>query len=169
MLQVILAIDMDEEREFFIASYRRYSGLMLLIARRMLVNEQDAEDAVSMAFESAIKSGKRLSFDSEDKVRAFFLTVVRRKALDLARKRKASVPFDPMEAEVCLPEDSGQLAEALARLPARYREALILRYADGFETHELAAMLSMKRGAVQKLIYRAKKALEAELGKDGEA
>jgi len=169
MLQVILAIDTDEEREFFIASYERYSGLMFLVALRMLENDRDAEDAVSMAFESAIRSYKRLSFDSEEKVRAFFLTVVRRKALDLARRRKAAVSFDPMEAKVCLPEDSGHLAEALARLPARYREMLILRYADGFETHELAAMLSMKRGAVQKLIYRAKKALEAELGKDGEA
>lgn len=53
--------------------------------------------------------------------------------------------------EIPLPGDNG-LADAMAKLPARYRELLLLRYDMGYSAKEIAAMLSMKTETVQKVL-----------------
>ena len=52
-------------------------------------------------------------------------------------------------------------------LPAAYREALLLRYQQGYTAREIAHMLGKKTGAVQKLLTRAKAALREELDERG--
>ncbi len=54
----------------------------------------------------------------------------------------------------------------MAVLPARYREILLLHYDNGFNTKEIAKMLSMKRGSVQKLLWRAKESLREQMEKE---
>lgn len=55
------------------------------------------------------------------------------------------------------------VVEALDRLPARDREVLLLRFWEGYTTEEIAGMLHMKKDAVQKAIWRAKKKLSEKL------
>lgn len=57
-----------------------------------------------------------------------------------------------------MPGDNG-LAYAMAKLPAKYREVLLLKYANGYNTKEIAKILDMKPDSVQKLLWRAKNAL----------
>ena len=57
-------------------------------------------------------------------------------------------------------DGDGGLADAMAKLPARYRQVLLLRFAYGYTTRELAKEFGMTQSAVQKLIWRAKEALE---------
>ena len=64
--------------------------------------------------------------------------------------------------EIPLPGDGG-LADAMAKLPARYREVLLLRYDNGYSTREIAQMFQMKPDAAQKLLWRAKEALHKKL------
>ena len=59
--------------------------------------------------------------------------------------------------------DGSELAQAMARLPARYRQVLLLRYDIGYSTRELAKLFSMTEMTTQKLLWRAKRALENEL------
>lgn len=59
--------------------------------------------------------------------------------------------------------NSGELADAIACLPARYRDALVLRFYYGYSTKEIGQILSLSKGAVQKTIWRAKKMLKEEL------
>ena len=55
----------------------------------------------------------------------------------------------------------------MAALPAAYREALLLRYQQGYTVREMAPMLGKKQGTVQKLLTRAKAALRRELDERG--
>lgn len=58
------------------------------------------------------------------------------------------------------------MADALAKLPARYREVLLLRFDNGYSTKEIAKMMDMTEGSMQKLIWRAKDALRKQLDMD---
>ena len=48
------------------------------------------------------------------------------------------------------------MEDALSQLAERYRELLVLQYIEGYSTKDIAEMLGMKRGTVQKTIWRAK-------------
>ena len=60
-------------------------------------------------------------------------------------------------------EHASTLALAMATLPAKYREVLLLRYDNGFSEAEIANILSMSLANVHKTIQRAKKKLEQTL------
>lgn len=52
------------------------------------------------------------------------------------------------------------LASAMAALPARYRQLLLLKYDNGYSEREIAQMCDMTQDSVKKTIQRAKKKLE---------
>jgi len=55
------------------------------------------------------------------------------------------------------------LAEAMDRLPLRFKDILYLRYYLGFKIREIAPMLNMTESAAQRTMTRAKDALEKKL------
>ena len=64
-----------------------------------------------------------------------------------------------------LPGDCG-LADVMSRMPARYREILLLRYDNGFTVNEIAQILESTPTAIQRALTRAKDALRKELEKE---
>ena len=161
MLVYLQALSDEQERASFEALYLRYRSLMLSVARKFLSEPQDAEDAVHQAFLSILKNFNKISAIDCPETRAFVVIIVERKSLDILRARQKTVPLEEMEhgVEIPLPGDSG-LADALAKLPARYRQVLLLRFAYGYTTRELAKEFGMTQSTVQKLVWRAKEALE---------
>ena len=75
-------------------------------------------------------------------------------------------PFDEPLPLVTPAPCGDALADAMGRLPPRYREALLLRHACGYSTRETAALLELSFAAAQKLLYRAREALRAELERE---
>ena len=70
-------------------------------------------------------------------------------------------------------EDSNiDLAALMGRLPARYREALLLRFDIGFTTKEVAKLMKITPVNAEKLLWRAKrelqKLIEEETNYEGE-
>ncbi len=55
------------------------------------------------------------------------------------------------------------MAKAILSLPGHYREALLMKYAQGYSTQEVAELLSTNEENVKKLIQRARKKLETIL------
>ncbi len=170
MLIYLQALPTEQERRTFEALYLRYRGLMLSVAHRFLTEPQDAEDAVHQAFLSILKNFHKISTTDCPETRAFVVITVERKALDILRSRKKTIPLEEMErgVEIPLPGDNG-LADTLLKLPARYRQVLLLRFAYGYTTRELAKEFGMTQSAVQKLVWRAKEALERCLVEGGDA
>lgn len=162
-------IETDEDKSRFEQIYLKHRGLMFNCAIRLLRNRQDAEDAVHQAFLSIAKNISKVSDVDCPQTRSFCVIITERKAIDIIRQRNKvlDTDFDENIAGVYVPPpgDSG-LADAMAALPPRYRQALLLRFDNGYSTWEMASILGMSRGAVQKLLWRAKEELRKRLEED---
>lgn len=171
VLIYIQMIASDEDKSKFEQIYLTYRKLMFFVARSILKNDADAEDAVHTAFVSIIEHLKKISEINCPETKAFAVIVAECKALDILRSKKYMADTDFCEAtagfEIELPGDGG-LSDAISKLPARYREVILLRYAYGYSTKELGKMLGHSQGTVQKLIWRAKMALQKQLKEIGE-
>ena len=171
MIIYLQMIETAADRDRFERLYHRYKNQMYYVALRILGDPHDAEDAVHQAFVSLIDNLEKISDIECPKTRAYIVIITERKALDILRgRRKYAAAYEDERLpglEIPPPGDHG-LRDALARLPARYREVLLLRFDCGYSTGELADILGMKRTSVQKLIWRAKEALAGELEKEGE-
>lgn len=166
MLVYLQMLDTQEEKSRFQLLYERYNRLMFYVARRILHSPQDVEDAVHQAYIAILENFHKLAQIESPQTKAFVAIVTERKALDMLRERARIVDMDFEDAAVGLPvpapEENG-LAEAIAALPARYREALMLRYYMGYSTQEVAQILGMRPDSAKRLLSRAKKALEERL------
>lgn len=165
MLVYLQMLETDEEKDKFERLYTLYRDQMYRAAYRILKHEHDAEDAVHQAFVSIIKNFKKISSVNCPQTRAYVVITVERKALDLIRggRKYAAEYVDELNGLDSPPPGDGGLADAMAGLPARYREVLLLRYDCGYTTRELADVLETSQANVQKLIWRAREALAARL------
>lgn len=170
MLIYLQMFDTPDERTKFEQLYLTYRGLMFHVANNILNNEHDAEDAVHQAFLSVIKNFEKISEVRCPETRALLVIIVERKAIDLYRtkQRSAVVPLEEAVHGIAfsIPEDSG-VAQAMERLPGRYREVLMLRFKLGYSTKEIGELFDMSQESVQKLVWRAREALRKSLERDG--
>lgn len=165
----------DREREKFLAIYDAYHNLMLYIAYQILDNQQDAEDAVHEALLRIIEILEKISDPVCPKTRALVGIITRGKAVDLyrARKRRCAEPWeewteptsDRTLAEVV--ETADPTLRAMAQLPVRQRELLMLKYDQGFHDREIAHITGMSQANVAKTLQRAKARLRELLMEQG--
>ena len=76
----------------------------------------------------------------------------------------ADVTQPSAENEALLAEDRRQVLAAVARLPRRRREVLVLRYWLGLPEAEIAAVLGISPGTVKLTAARGIAALARQLG-----
>lgn len=162
MLMYLSMIETPDDKVKFERIYNRYRNLMYHVAYKVLSNHYDAEDAVHQAFVAIIRHLEKISDIDCPETRSFIVLITERKAIDLIRTSHSEkvIPLneDLIGIEIPAPGDHG-LADALAKLPAHYREVLLLRFDNGYSAKELAQMLGMTESGVRKLIGRAKNAL----------
>lgn len=170
MLIYLQMIESEEDQSKFKAIYEMYKDLMFCVANDILHNEHDAEDALHQAFLSILKNLSKISEIDCRKTRSYIVNIVEWRAIDLLRNR-TRVEFveyndDIMGRRIPMPGDHG-LADAMASLPPQYRQVLLLRYDNGYSSHEIGKMLGKSQVAVRKIIERAKRELRILLEKDG--
>lgn len=170
MLLYLSLIDDQEDKDKFESIYLKYRYLMLHVANKILQNHHDAEDAVQQAFLSVIKNLGKFAEIESPKTRSLVVLIVERKAIDMLRKKQREnlleINGEILGTEVPEPGDCG-LADAMARLPAHYREVLLMRYDNGLTNREIAKLLDITESGVRKMLGRAKRELQAELQKEG--
>lgn len=172
MLIYMAMIDSPSDRDKFERIYHKYKFLMLHVAKQILQNHHDAEDAVHQAFISIIENIDKISEIDSPKTRSFIVIISKRKAIDLLRQnnRRQTMELNEDIAGIEMPFDlDNPIAAAIAKLPVQYREVLLLRFDNGFTTREIASMLNITDSGVRKLIARAKRSLQEMLEKEGEA
>jgi RNA polymerase sigma-70 factor (ECF subfamily) len=145
------------------------------LARWLIRNEHDAEDVVQEASLRAFRYFRTFTGGSG---RAWFLSIVRNSCHGWREPalRGDSDPFDERQHStetttdpetLLLHTDNAVLVDrALARLPARFRDLLILRELQGLTYQELAAELDMPMGTVMSGLSRARRALRAALDEE---
>ena len=163
MLVYLAMIPTEEGRNKFALLYWEYRDLMFYLALRILGSQQDAEDAVQEALLRITEIIEQI----HDPVGM----IVEGKALDLYRRRRRQ-GAEPLEDWAPAqagrpPEEASSLreltAQAMARLPARQRTVLLLKYDRGLDNREIARVLDMTVSAVERTVSRAKARLREAL------
>jgi RNA polymerase sigma factor (sigma-70 family) len=142
--------------------YDRFGSLAYGLALRVLRDRSLAEDAVQDAFLAAWRGAAR--FDPErGAVRAWLLTLVHRRAVDLVRReeRQPDAVADPQPAAVAAGADDDaatrdertRVQAALAQLPDAERSLLELAYYGGFTQSQLAERLDEPLGTIKSRMF----------------
>lgn len=140
-----------------------------MLARALLLagHRQDAEDAVQHAFVEALMRWERVGrYDSPD---AWIYKIIKQRAWASARRRDR---VQPVGLEVSRPpaasaEEDAQahaVLGALATLPRRQRQVLVMNVVDGMGQQDIADQLGITRAAVAASIFKARRNLEKVLG-----
>jgi RNA polymerase sigma factor (sigma-70 family) len=150
---------------------RRYEGPLLRYAAAM-GGEERARDVVQDTF---VRLCTRAPKGVEDRVAAWLFTVCKNRALELRRSdrrltsiEEGDLPPNPdsgpaMKLE--MKENVTRVGEAMAALPERYREALLLKVDAGLSYKEIAEVMDITIGHVGFILHDAIAEIRERLAK----
>lgn len=150
----------------------RYEVRIVRLVRGM-VPESDTEDVTQEAFLKAFR--KIGDFDGRSSFYTWLYRIAANTAMDWRKKerhrRHAPLPEGP-EGEDAVPSlDAGpetattrrelaaRIDAAIAALPEKYREILLLREIEGLSYEEISKELGMSKGTVESRLFRARERL----------
>jgi RNA polymerase sigma-70 factor (sigma-E family) len=159
------------------ALFRDHHGELVRLALLMVGDLPTAEDVVQDVYTSLHQRWSKVGTAESPLpyVRAAVLngcrSVLRRRGIAhragvLHRASRPDQALASAESEVILSEDRREVLAALARLPRRRREVLVLRYYLGLSEAEIAAVLDISPGTVKSTAARALAALARDLGEN---
>jgi len=182
--RAIIARCLAGERRAYAVLVERYKVLVHDLVSRMLGDTSDAEDIAQDAFVKAYLSLR--DFRGESRFSTWVCRIALNRCKDVLRKRRrapwtrlrheegpdvAEVPDDQETVvdslERC--EREARLQRALARLPVKYREAVVLRHIEGMDFHEIGRVLAIAAGAAKVRAFRGREMLRRILERDGAA
>lgn len=155
---------MDNERAEYLV--RQYSDTILRIGYTWLGDLDDAKDICQITLINLLKDGRRFINPTEE--RAWVLRV----AINVCKNWKKSAwsrhraRLDealPLQAETTGPQEA-TLLPLVQKLPEKYRRVIYMRYYEGYEVKEIAALLKQSPALVSTHLARAKTKLKTMLG-----
>jgi RNA polymerase sigma-70 factor, ECF subfamily len=149
--------------EAFDTWYRETAPRVRVFLRRVLANEQAAEDVMQETFTQIWR--RPHGFDPErGSSRAYLFGVARRQAAEWGRKQKPAGGIEgdvPSRAHI---EIASMVAEAFSRLALEQQTLLWLREVEGQSYAELASILEVPVGTVRSRLFAAREALRGVWG-----
>jgi RNA polymerase sigma-70 factor, ECF subfamily len=166
---------------------RRHNRMLFRIARSILVDEAEAEDAVQEAYLAAYRNIG--SFRGGAKLSTWLARIVINESYGRLRKQKRGgvvVPFDSSERSEALSQEiamadvtteqpetaamRGELRRLLERrideLPAQFRTVFVLRDVEEMSVEEAAECLDIPAATVRTRAFRARALLRESLARD---
>jgi RNA polymerase sigma-70 factor (ECF subfamily) len=128
-------------------------------------DDAEAEDLTSDVFMRALKAMPR--YEPRQAFLAWLYRIARNAVIDRARRGNRQVSFEdalehPMADQVLDPDeqilatsDNATLRGALARLTPLQQEVIVLRFLEGYSTHEIARIVGKREGTVRGIQFRA--------------
>ncbi len=151
------------------------------LARSLTRNSSDAEDVVQ---EACLRAYRAIGGTTVANARAWVLTIVHNTArtwlstnrsaaifavdnLEAAEQQSPSIgtEIETPEAAVIAKTDSVRLKAAMADLPPKFREVLVLREIEGLSYREIAEVTGVPIGTVMSRLARAREQLISAIGR----
>lgn len=167
----LAALALAGDREAFGKLVERYAGQARRVARSILGDPDDADDAAQDGFLAALRHLGR--YDGNRPFGPWLIRIVANAASDRRRRRKVR------QAEPLAPDLSGSrpgpdteadraalheaLTEALERLPKRQRIAVVLFDVEGYSHREVAEVLNVPEGTARSDVFHGRRALRQAL------
>lgn len=143
------------------------------LARWLLRNDQDAEDAVQEAYMRAYKAFSR--FRGGDG-KAWFMTILRNVCYTMIKKLRSHETPEPFDEEIHQLSSETEMQEvfrqkanaenlhsALEKLSDEFREIIVLHDLEGLAYKEIAVVVGIPIGTVMSRLARARGRLRAEI------
>lgn len=161
---------------------RRHQESVFRLARRYLGDADEALEAAHEAFLAAWRALPR--YDAARPFGPWLRTIAINKARDRGRRRavrraifgarpvedtvavQAHDPGAGAEADLMQQERLRVLDQAIAALPAKLKEALLLTAIEGLSQQDAGAMLGVSAKTIETRAYRARKLLAARFSRD---
>jgi RNA polymerase sigma factor (sigma-70 family) len=180
-----LAINLPETKVWTVADlsalYLESRSSLVSQARRMLRNDQDANEVVQEAFLKFILATPEL--DTKERALAYIRASINNLSLNVIRARGsrpnlvaldtetsqerlsqiATENYIPADASISAAEDAAIIKLALSKLSPAERAALVMWEVEGRSTAEIAKELGIKESAVRHTVSRARASLRKVL------
>jgi RNA polymerase sigma-70 factor (ECF subfamily) len=137
-------------------------------------NQSEAEDLVQETYLRAVRAANQLAPDSN--IKSWLFVIMRNAWLNQLRHRQTGPRFVELETEEIVTDVSlnphvvylrkierEQVQEAIAQLPANYREIIVLRDLEGYSYQDIANLLDCPAGTVMSRLARARGKLKERL------
>ena len=144
-----------------------YGNILFRLCLLTLGNASDAEDAVQETFLKAYRSRNTFRYESSEKT--WLMKIAINTCRDMLRGKWfkyvcRNTPLELLPDEgITISEESIAVNMAIAALPKKLREAVLLYYYQGFTLEETAETLGIAVSSVSGRLTRAKKKLHAAL------
>lgn len=167
----LVAKTLAGDRDAFGVLVERYAAQARRVARAVLGDPDDADDAAQDGFLSAlVKLGQ---YDTRRPFGPWLMRIVANAATD--RRRRSNVrraePLDPAlvgggprpDTVAVRSELGDRLNAALAELPPRRRTAVVLFDVEGYSHAEIAGILGIPEGTARSEVFHARRRLRTLL------
>lgn len=158
------------DKKAFRALYDLYYHSAMRASMSMLKSESDASDVVQETFIRVFKGIH--TYDDSKPFKPWFFRILTNEVRRLIQKRKPEQDLDQVaqnkleQTHHSRSTDKEVLHEAMEQLKETHREALVLKYVEGFSEIEMSSILDISISAVKSRLFQARKLLKEELRGD---
>ena len=144
------ALIIDSERQMYVT------------ARSILSEDQDCADAIQ---ETIVKAFSKINSLKQDAyAKTWLIRILINECYNVLRQKSRQIPMDvegEMAAKAAVePKDYSDLYRAVSQLQEDLRMPVVLYYGEDFSVREIAQVLEISEGAVQKRLARARQNLK---------
>ena len=133
-------------------------------AKTILSDDQDCADAIQ---ESIVKAFSKIDTLKKDRyAKTWLMRILINECYNIARRINVNEPLDEgyaQEPELEKTKNYSELYRAVNELKEELRIPVILYYMEEFNIREIAQILEISEGAVQKRLVRARKTLKKKI------
>ncbi len=172
----VTPVGQDEDRDLAIRAsggdvtafgllYDRHVDTIYRYVYYRVRDDAEAEDLTSDVFMRALKAMPR--YEPRQAFLAWLYRIARNAVIDRARRGNRQVSFEDAldhpgadrivepDVELLSHADSDTLRGALAKLTPLQQEVIVLRFLEGYSTHEVARMVGKREGTIRGIQFRA--------------
>ncbi|MCL2039911.1 MAG: RNA polymerase sigma factor [Bacteroidetes bacterium] len=169
----VIALILSGDINKFAILQKKYYYLVLSLVRKIIKNDDDAEDVIQESFIKVYNS--LASYNSEYAFSSWLYRIVSNACIDFFRVKKDLLYYDEdeeFEDSSLIPDNSiiesektKIIEDAINNLPPKYKEIFILRHKEELSYEEISLQLNMQLGTVKTNLFRARKCIELFLRK----